>query len=242
MLMDDQPVKVLLWDFDGTLAARDGMWTGTLVEVANLVIPERGITKDDIRPFLQEGFPWHTADRPHPNQTPDEWWAALIPVFVTAYAGVGLSPELARALAARVRAAFLEVSQWRVFDDVLPTLSSLQGLGWTHYILSNHVPELPSLAHALGLSPFFEEVLTSARTGFEKPHPEAFKGLLRQLPGGSTVWMVGDSLAADVQGAANVGLPAILVRRKHDGARYYCESLAGVEGIVSTQPIHRLGM
>ncbi len=70
-------MRILMWDFDGTLASRDGMWTGTLVAVANRLLPERMVTKDDIRPFLQTGFPWHTPEHPHPHQSSDEWWAVL---------------------------------------------------------------------------------------------------------------------------------------------------------------------
>jgi len=169
-------MKILMWDFDGTLATRNGMWTGTLVAVANHLLPGRGVTKDDIRPFLQTGFPWHTPDYPHPHQTADEWWAALKPVFARAYLGIGTEPALVDDLTMRVRSVFLDTSQWRVFDDVLLCLSLLRRLGWTHYILSNHAPELPQLVHALGLSPFFVEVISSARTGYEKPHPRSFQG------------------------------------------------------------------
>ncbi len=228
-------MKAILWDFDGTLAARNGMWTGTLVGVANRAVPQRKLTGTEIRPFLQTGFPWHTPERPHPGQTPDEWWSALNPVFVKAYVAVGLEASLAEDLALQVRAEFLECSQWHVFDDVVPCLSSLRRLGWTHYVLSNHVPELPQLVDALGLSSFFAEVSTSARTGFEKPHPKAFTGLLSRLPDNSSVWMIGDNLVADVQGAAALGLPAILVRKKHDDAQHYCGSLGEVEETLSAQ-------
>ena len=229
-------MKALIWDFDGTLASRDGMWTGTLVTVASRFLPDRPVTRDEIRPFLQTGFPWHTPELPHVNHTADQWWAALNAVFARAYVGIGIDHGLAHDLAARVRQVFLEESQWRVFDDVLPCLTALQRVGWAHYMLSNHVPELSQLVHALGLSSFFVDVVSSGCTGYEKPHPEAFRGLLRKLPVGSTAWMIGDSLAADVEGAEHVGLPALLVRKQQPGARYYCESLMGIEGILNTQP------
>jgi len=228
-------MKILIWDFDGTLASRDGMWTGALVEVADRLLPERRVTTDDIRPFLQAGFPWHTPEHAHPHQSANEWWANLKPAFMRAYVGVGIEPQKADHLAGQVRATFLNARRWRVFDDVLPCLSSLQQLGWTQCVLSNHVPELPDLVYSLGLTPFFAQVVTSARTGYEKPHPEAFKGLLCQFPSSSTVWMIGDSLAADIQGAERIGIPAILVRKRLGGAKYYCDSLTGLEEMLSTQ-------
>jgi hypothetical protein len=135
------------------------------------------------------------------------------------------------------RPTYLDESQWRVFADVVPCLASLQRLGWTHCILWYHVPELPQFVHALGLSPFFAAVSSSGNTGYEKPHLEAFRGLLRQFPSACTAWMIGDSVTADVQGAERVGIPAILVRRKQDGAKYCCDSLAQIEGILSAQAV-----
>ncbi len=75
------------------------------------------------------------------------------------------------------------------------------------------VPELPDLIAALGLAPYMATVFTSAAIGFEKPHPQAFHTALRALGGATAVWMVGDSMTADVAGAHAVGFRAILVRR-----------------------------
>ena len=60
---------LIFWDFDGTLGYRSDGWTGTLVQLLAEENPSCGITVDDLRPFLQEGFPWHTPDvgyeKPH---------------------------------------------------------------------------------------------------------------------------------------------------------------------------------
>ncbi len=45
-------------------------------------------------------------------------------------------------------------------------------------------------------------------------------------------WMVGDSLAADVLGAATVGLRGILVRARDERARWCSPDLSGVVEIV----------
>ena len=78
-------------------------------------------------------------------------------------------------------------------------------------ILSNHVPELPSIVDGIGLGSLIDEVYTSAATGYEKPNPESYRIAL----GGESpadCFMVGDNVDADVLGAEKVGLPAILVR------------------------------
>ena len=53
--------NVVLWDFDGTLAYRDGMWRGCLVEALDEVAPGHGVIAADVKPGLRDGFPWHPA-------------------------------------------------------------------------------------------------------------------------------------------------------------------------------------
>jgi len=45
-------VRYLIWDFDGTLGYREGMWSATLVEVARRTAPGRAVTEEQVRPFL----------------------------------------------------------------------------------------------------------------------------------------------------------------------------------------------
>lgn len=226
-------MKLVLWDFDGTLAQRDGGWTGTLLEILRGSRPDLSVPPDTLRPYLQSGFPWHTPNITHPEiRSPDDWWRALTPVFERALASVGVGGMQAKELASRVRATYCDPSQWRVYTDVVPTLESLSGLGWSHRILSNHVPELPNLVRQLNLSKWFEGIHNSAETGVEKPHPNAFTDVLRILPRDAAVWMVGDSLNTDVQGAEQVGIPAILVRTPRPAARRYCGRLTEVVGIL----------
>ncbi len=106
-------------------------------------------------------------------------------------------------------------------------------MGWKHLILSNHVPELPTLVKELGLSHHFEHVITSALVGFEKPHSSIFEHTIGKLPANSKVWMVGDSYSADVAGAERQGIPAILVRKEHALARLSCSSLRSIASIIN---------
>jgi putative hydrolase of the HAD superfamily len=70
----------------------------------------------------------------------------------------------------------------------------------------------------LGLAPHFEAVFTSAETGFEKPHPEAFARARGALGDPAVIWMIGGNPTADVAGAQTAGIPAILVRGERDDA------------------------
>jgi len=77
-----------------------------------------------------------------------------------------------------------------------------------------------------------ERIFNSAQTGYEKPHPEAFRGVLDALGGAEKIWMVGDNGDADVAGAKAAGIPAVLVRKRRVGVEPYCEELGGIAAIV----------
>jgi putative hydrolase of the HAD superfamily len=220
-------MKYLIWDFDGTLGYRDkGMWSGTLLEILRQYKPEIDASIEQIRPSLQAGFPWNNPHQPHTEiKTGDQWWDAFDPLFEQAFVAVGVHADEAGSLAKQVRHLYTTLTFWRLFDDVLPTMEQLSAAGWTHLVLSNHVPELRQIMRFLQLDGHILQLFNSAETGYEKPHPQAFKTLLATLDDVETIWMIGDNFEADVLGAEAAGLPAILVRKFHPEARYYCSAL-----------------
>ena len=210
--------RYLLWDFDNTLAQRPGLWSQCLADLVNLAYPEKKAVREAFRPYLSRGFPWHSPEISHPHLcTADLWWSALAPTLEQALRlGAGLEQHQASELAHQVRSAQLDPSAWLVFDDSMPALELLAQAGWNQVILSNHVPELPELVAALGLSPFFSAIHTSGATGFEKPHPRSYAAVLETFVSApARVVMVGDSYPADFAGARAAGLEAVLVRSSH---------------------------
>ncbi len=203
----------VFWDFDGTLAARDRTWSGTLLAALAAVDPDHGLTVETLRPQLASRLPWHDAATPHPHlNDADDWWAAMRRLFLGAYLRAGVAEGPARRAAGGFRDHYLDPAHWSVFPDSAAALDRLSAAGYQHMIVSNHVPELRQLVSALGLADHFDEVLTSASVGFEKPHPGIFRCALERAGSPWTAHMVGDNPTADVQGARAVGLPAILVR------------------------------
>jgi putative hydrolase of the HAD superfamily len=219
---------LILWDFDGTLgyrgrpapnAARTGFST-CLVEVLDAHVPGHGIDRRAFHPFLQAGFPWQAPDMTHLHLCdPDDWWADLNPVFARALEGVGIEPHVAAELSFGIRDRYADPAEWCLYEDALPVLGKLAANGWRHVVLSNHVPELPAIASAIGLDGLIELVHTSAVTGYEKPHPEMFNIAVRAAGSPEVVWMVGDNAVADYDGAEAVGLQAVVVRHPDPGPR-----------------------
>lgn len=226
----------ILWDFEGTLAVHPGLWSYSLLEVLNKHEPGHRVDIEQIRPFLRTGFPWHRPEEPHLHLLkPDAWWLNLELVFARAYQGVGFDANRALELAKHVRQLIIDPRRYAVYDDAIPALESLKIRGWKCSILSNHVPELPAIVQALGLSSYIDFCMSSANSGYEKPNPKAFRYALRIIDNPEKVWMIGDNVDADIKGAEAVGIPAILVRNPpHENVKYYAhnlsEAIAVIEG------------
>ncbi|HZS31684.1 MAG TPA: HAD family hydrolase [Gaiellaceae bacterium] len=232
-------MRLLIWDFDGTLAHRRGEtgWSLLLAEALDAAEPGHGHSADTFRPHLRDGFPWHRPDVAHPELCDaDAWWASVRPVLARAYEAAGIAPARARELAEAAQRLYVDPASWTLFEDTAPALERLGAAGWTHAILSNHVPELRRIVAGLGLDRLVATLSCSAETGFEKPHPQAFAAVLDEL-GPEEAWMIGDNVVADVLGAETAGIPAILVRRPDSRAARYAETLAGVEAFLSEEVV-----
>lgn len=230
----------LIWDFDDTLARRDGRWSGALAQAS----ATEGVVVDvaALKPYLREGFPWHLPETIRVDEPAHAWWARLEALFVIALEnGAGMGREAALRAAGRVKEIYCEPSGWEVFADVVPALERLSAAGWRHVILSNHVPELEDLVAALGLAPHFEIIFSSGLTGVEKPHPSAFQMVRGHAGDGVRIVMIGDSWVADVGGATSAGMEAVLVRKAHPEARWFCDGLAGLPDVLESITVGNKG-
>ena len=224
----DRP-RYITWDFDNTLARRPGGWSGAILTALQREVPGMDVRPEIFRPHLQSGFPWHTPENGHQGLSASEWWGQLEQTFSTAvHVATGLDLLTASRVSRRVRECFLEHSQWELFGDTLTVLDQLSARGWSHLILSNHVPELAQLVEALGLKERVLAVFNSGVTGHEKPNPKAFEDLFAIYPSARNGWMVGDSHHSDVLGAEGVGMRAIQVRHQTPKAALHCPDLRGV--------------
>jgi putative hydrolase of the HAD superfamily len=220
-------MRYLIWDFDGTLATRKGLWSQTLADVARESCAGAQFSPEDFAPHLQTGFFWHDAATAHTHiKSADDWWTEMAPVLCGAMQRtVGSSYEAARRLLPQIRDAYLDVRRWHVFADVEPCLRAVAAQGWCNVMLTNHVPELAQILEGLGLAAHFAAVCNSADTGYEKPHPSAFTCMRAMLTKPETVWMIGDNYHVDIVGAGAASIPAVLVRKQHPDAEFFYRGL-----------------
>lgn len=213
--------RLVLWDFDGTLAFREGLWSGCVMEVLDAHRPGHRISVDDVREGLSKSFPWHRPHERHPHPGDIErWWDAMEARIADALARAGVERGDCGTLARATRVRFIDPTVgWRCFEDTVPALTLTARAGWTNAIVSNHVPELADLVAGLGLASHVDRVFTSALVGWEKPNARFFEHVLAGYGELEQAWMVGDNPVADVAGAEAVGLRAILVRTQTGRAR-----------------------
>lgn len=110
--------------------------------------------------------------------------------------------------------AFEDPAAYRLYDDAIPTLETLKQAGYRLAIISNWSWHLPELCEALGLTTYFEQIFTSARVGFAKPHTDIFKHAMATMNiGPDQAIHIGDSFKADVVGASGAGIQPVWLRR-----------------------------
>lgn len=207
-----------------------------MLEAVRELDPQSQLTIEQFAPHIKTGFPWH-----HPEQdyrhlnTSERWWNHVRALFIRVYIRLGFSAAEAAQLATLAQARFLDLQTWMLFADTIPVLESLQKLGWRHVIVSNHVPELGEIVAHLRLDRYIDHLINSAEVGYEKPHPNIFRAALEKVGDVDDMWMIGDNIHADVIGAQNMGIKAILVREKDDRAAHQFDDLYGVREFLMSE-------
>jgi putative hydrolase of the HAD superfamily len=228
------PDRALIWDFDGTLGYRPGRWSGAIADALTEVLGPHDFSRPVIAAQMRGGYPWHSPEVPHPLLAQgNDWWRHLGQVLTDAIGRLGVAPSAAAAAASRVRAQYTDLESWQLFPDTIPALAALSRAGWRHVVLSNHVPELPEILTGLGLDGHIGAVVNSAATGYEKPHPQAFRLAQERACWPRSAWMIGDNPAADYAGAVNAGIRAILVRTPPANGELYVADLSQLVDVVS---------
>jgi putative hydrolase of the HAD superfamily len=227
-------IRAVVYDFHRTLALPPGgtVWRRSLLE-ALAALGASG-DEEELARVLNASFPWEAPEVRRDHASQDAARTFFVDLLATAAIAGGVEPEDAAKAAGSAYATIILPASHVPYAETRAVLRAVEELGIRQLVLSNHVWELPEICHAHDLLPPLAEVLTSARLGVEKPHPEAYAAAIAAAgcePG--EILFVGDTYEADVAGPERAGMQALLVRRPHPGARRYADDLTGVLSLVS---------
>jgi putative hydrolase of the HAD superfamily len=110
-----------------------------------------------------------------------------------------------------------------VFADTRLVLQTLREAGVTSGLVSNRDGDLTPIVEQYGIAEFFKFTLSGGQAGCYKPDPRIFYKALHMagdVPPAQAVY-IGDNFFADIIGALNVGLDAILIDPRDVFEHYY---------------------
>ena len=209
----------VLFDLGSTLIYFDAEWEATLQEAVRALyrkLLEMGFGLDDTfcqtyRTTSREIYRWRDEDL---VETPTQ---EVLRRVMRACGQAEMSDE--QVTAALVELYAVSQAHWHAEGDAVPTLQALRSAGYHMGLISNagYDPDVQELIDLAGLRPYLDFVVTSATCRIRKPDPRIFQLALEHfqiLP--EQAVMVGDFLAADVQGANQLGMGSVWITRRAD--------------------------
>jgi HAD superfamily hydrolase (TIGR01549 family) len=186
---------------------------------------------------------WHSHD----------WWSSESEVrrlFTTAYEhslSTKLAPHHEPTWAAdaahRIYDEYQDTRHWRLFSDVLPTLSALRASGVRMGVVSDWGHGLEAILLELELGRYFEFLVVSSRLGVAKPDPRVFEMALDRIGArAEEAVYVGDTYVKDVMGARAAGITPVLLDRTGGAPALDCLSIRTLHdllelvGVDATRP------
>ena len=146
----------------------------------------------------------------------DEIFVRYIGRIIEEMGGTG---ERLTACARHIYDEWAACRHFSLYDDVEPALRALSAAGLKIGLISNTHRCLSTFQRHFELEGLIDGALSSSEHGYMKPHPSIFEAGLKLFDvAASQAVMVGDSLAADVQGAIGVGMRGVLVHRSTEPA------------------------
>lgn len=210
----DREIQIVFFDAAGTLFEVNGSVGETYCKFARRF--GVNVDQEEINEAFSRFFP---AQPPlaFPPGTPQaelhilerNWWRRLVLEVFENY-----KFRQFESFFAEVFEFFRRKEAWRLFDDVIPTLTELRNRRVRLAVISNFDSRLDDLLLDFDIKRLFDGVHISSRIGSAKPDSEIFLAALRDHrvePG--RAFHVGDSLREDFEGASSAGLRAVLLDR-----------------------------
>ena len=127
--------------------------------------------------------------------------------------GMGGGGEQVRTVAEEITRGWDHCENFELYDDALPIIEALRGLGLAIGLVSNTGRDLDVFVRHFGLD--VDAWISSSVHGKVKPSPTIFRAVLEMLEvEAEEAAMVGDSPADDVDGARALGMRVFLVDRE----------------------------
>lgn len=107
-----------------------------------------------------------------------------------------------------------DIESAKLFEDSLPVLDRLKGLGIKLGLISNLATPYKKPVQALGIESYFDVIIFSCDVGLAKPDSSIYKLALEQLGSSpAETIMIGDSYKSDVIGSSKAGITGIHLAR-----------------------------
>jgi putative hydrolase of the HAD superfamily len=111
-------------------------------------------------------------------------------------------------------ARFTSYESYRLFPDVIPTLTACRAAGLTLGVVSNFEEWLEGMLIEMEVAPFFAFMVISGKEGVEKPDPAIFRlALERSGVAPEEAVFVGDHPRLDIGAASELGMTGVLIDR-----------------------------
>lgn len=239
-MLSSRLIRAVLFDLGGTLMYSRDPWGPILdrgYQALSDSLLEHGFNLD--KSELPKTVRYHL-DRYFARRDEDLFETTYLFVIREMLAEHGY-PKVDSAIIRRALDAFYAHTQpnWILEDDALLMLRTLEAGGYRLGLVSNagDNQDVFQLTDRFQIEPFFDFILTSAACSYRKPHPRIFELALAHwnIPA-QEIAMVGDSLEADIAGAAQLGIYTVWITRRvsHAGAR------SGVQPDASIQELSEL--
>ncbi|HEY7197061.1 MAG TPA: HAD family hydrolase [Gaiellaceae bacterium] len=200
-------VRAVLFDVDFTLA-KPGPLLGP--EGYRVVGERHGLVLDPDR-YADARAAAVTDLEHHPElDHDDEVWIRFTEDIVRGMGGKG---DRIRTIAEEITRGWERSDNFELYEDALPALDALRGLGLAIGLVSNTNRDLDAFLRHFRLE--VDAWISSGKHGKVKPSPTIFRAVLELLEvEPQEAAMIGDSPVDDVEGARALGMQAFLIDRE----------------------------
>lgn len=218
--MTTRRYKAVLFDLDGTLRANQPEGFEAFVEYAGRV--GLALSGEQIKICEREAHRYWASARVDTDIARFDQRGFWVNYNQLLLDGMNAGHEIGEC-AHRIQDLFDDYQPQDVlFADARPVLQALHGDGYTLGLVSNRDENLLPRVEAYSLAEFFDFTLSAGQAASYKPDPRIFYKALEMANAHvhETVY-IGDNFFADVIGALNIGMDAILIDPHDVFERYY---------------------